>query len=120
MSDTRDRLAEILHKQGAYCGTCDYESRDCPDCASVLEGYATAILAEFLVIPRTDITTGYGFQYFTSGQWETVETEDRQQAIDGAAYLRDSEGAEWPTPARAVEHLKTAWSPIPLPENGQQ
>lgn len=40
-----EHLAEILHKQGAYCGGCDYESR-CPDCDKVLDSYAAAILAD--------------------------------------------------------------------------
>lgn len=40
--ETRDQLADILYKEGAYCGNCDYEGR-CSDCNEVLEGYATAI-----------------------------------------------------------------------------
>lgn len=80
---------------------------------------ADAILAEFLVVPRSEIVgTEYGWQYLLNGQWQTVSTEDRQQAIDNAAYQRDSEGAEWAAPARAVERPIPPWSVIPLPESG--
>jgi len=38
-------LAEILHKEGAYCGSCGYEGGACSDCDKVLAGYAKAIIA---------------------------------------------------------------------------
>lgn len=54
MSD-REQLAHILYKQGAYCGTCDYESR-CMDCERVLDGYAAAILTAGFRPPAQVIT----------------------------------------------------------------
>ncbi|MBM4645587.1 hypothetical protein GS464_24565 [Rhodococcus hoagii] len=41
----RDELKEILHRKGAYCGNCDYETGGCSDCDEVLGIYADAILA---------------------------------------------------------------------------
>lgn len=41
----RDRIAQALHHEGAYCGNCGYENdiEDCPDCELILYGYARAI-----------------------------------------------------------------------------
>lgn len=41
---TREQIAEALHKEGAYCGTCDYETGNCSDCDRVLNTYANAVL----------------------------------------------------------------------------
>jgi hypothetical protein len=50
----RDCLADILHEQGAYCGLCDYESRDCKDCERMLGQYADAILDRYLIVERPE------------------------------------------------------------------
>lgn len=119
MADPREALAELLnqHEIGTYYGgwSCRCGADGTVD---YIDHLTDVITAEHLVISRADIATEYGWQCFHGGEWETFETEGRQQALDSAAYQRDSEGAEWPTHARAVEHLTTAWSPIPLPENG--
>ncbi|WP_280393108.1 hypothetical protein [Nocardia wallacei] len=52
---SRDQLAEILHKQGAYCGTCDFET-PCKGCDKVLASYADAILAAGFQPPPRVIT----------------------------------------------------------------
>lgn len=106
MSDTtRARLAEILYKRGAYCGDCDYESR-CPDCDRVVDGYADAILAEFLVVPRSDIV---GTEYAYSPAPGHVLTPDDR---DPVVWMASHRGGA------VVLRPVVAWQPSPLPEDG--
>ena len=70
----RDELAEILHREGAYCGLCGWEEGGCADCTKTLSGYADAILAAGYVKPRT------------------ISTIEELDALPFEAVIRDSEG----------------------------
>ncbi|MGI5223024.1 hypothetical protein [Nocardia sp. CA-290969] len=86
-----EQLAEILHKQGAYCGGCDYESR-CPDCDKVLDSYAVAILAAGWRPPTRVITDPAELDALPAG---SVVMDSPYP--EGDVYRRTSDGA-WEEP----------------------
>lgn len=47
MSALRERIAQVIYKEGGYCGNCSYEGWDaCAECRTCLLGYADAVLAD--------------------------------------------------------------------------
>lgn len=109
MSDpTREVLAELLarSRRGITARVNDTDRHQ-----------AGAILAEFLVVPRSDIVgTEYGWR--RAPDCIAHLTETRAEAIESAMNLRPA-GPAW-SRAEAVERSAVLpWSPIPLPEDGQ-
>ncbi|NKS66382.1 hypothetical protein GS461_09850 [Rhodococcus hoagii] len=80
----RDELKELLHRKGAYCGNCDYETGGCMDCDQVLGIYADAILAAgFIKAEREEIRHRMaGTNRLIGDAWQTVEL-----ARDAAEYV---------------------------------
>lgn len=94
-NEIRDQLADILYKQGAYCGNCDYESR-CQECDRVLEGYAAAVLGAGFRPPARVITDAAELDALPLG------SVCRTEILGGDVWWRVSdEGWEVPLSARA-------------------
>lgn len=99
---TRDRLTALLMPR---------ENWHPDDLADAVD----AILAEFLVVPRSEIVgTEYGWRSGPDANVRDAPTRD--QAIRQAARARAA-GGVWSN-SEAVEHV-IAWSVIPLPEDGE-
>ena len=48
LDDVED-LARVLHREGAWCGVCEYDGWDaCKECRETVTGYATALRAAIL------------------------------------------------------------------------
>ncbi|MEV6555894.1 hypothetical protein AB0M22_09270 [Nocardia sp. NPDC051756] len=117
MSDIRDEIAEVLYKRGAYCGDCDYETRRCRECDRVLEGYADAILAEFLVIPHSDLLgTRYGCEWTHEGQLRRDHAHSEGRAVALALEMRAQQRKKGqPVTAVPVSAPIPPWTELPLP-----
>lgn len=82
---------------------------------------ADALLAEFLVVPRSDIQGyEYAHQYSSpvGGVW-TYPADSREHVLGKVAHRRNGD----PRPEvtyTALERPILPWSVIPLPEDGEQ
>ena len=109
MSDTtRDALVRILT---GHINFYDDDLADAPD----------AILAEFLVVPRSNITTDYGVRYGEQGEAATVqEGLSRGGAVMLVRAIRRQQAAFGDEPnTELLSRFKTSWCVISLPEDGQ-
>jgi len=77
---------------------------------------ADAVLAEFLVVPRSDIqSTEYSYRHRlpASGQWCSHLERSRAEALSAAGSVPTGE-TEWgTTEAEALERPVLPWTPIP-------
>jgi hypothetical protein len=105
MSDIREALAHAILVNAM-----------CPGQEYIATRVADAILAEFLVVPRSDIVgTEYGISDQTNTDVQFVGR--RAEAIEGARWRRRFPGT---SEACAHERPVLPWSPIPLPEDGEK
>src|SRR5690606_8630201 len=66
-----EEMARVLHREGAWCGVCEYEGWDaCRECRETVTGYATVL--------RTAILGGAGM----SAREALREMRERAEAID--------------------------------------
>lgn len=81
---TRDELKEILHRKGAYCGNCDYETGGCSDCDEVLGIYADAILASGYIKADSE---EWGVSWQPAGHIEPMDSKaEARDAIDRLVF----------------------------------
>jgi hypothetical protein len=102
MADIREALAQLLWEH------IDFREDD-------VAGAPDAILAEFLVIPRTEVTTEYGV-VGRNGILVERNALRAEVARHRAVHI-------WALPLEAASYRQLwagPWSPIPLPEDGGQ
>ncbi|AOY72070.1 hypothetical protein ARZXY2_2540 [Arthrobacter sp. ZXY-2] len=91
----RDDLAKVLYREGAYCGSCEYEGWEtCADCRRCCDGYATAILAE-------------GYTKPTNEQAAAVKAMERITATMDEFYRSGSPENQFKTLSEISAHLGT-------------
>ncbi|WP_280465976.1 hypothetical protein [Nocardia brasiliensis] len=106
MSDTREALKDVFRAEYAKLPPGEY-----PTGRALID----AILAEFLVIPRSEITgTEYGWRTVGRG---VMKVDSRDEAIETARGIRElRRGRGEPHDVEAIERPALPWSVIPLPE----
>lgn len=102
-----DRAADILAAAGAYCGECCFgecgepdcprttDWRTCPDCASVVNGYARALAAAGVLapdLPEPDVTSANNTPVWRADGTNPVTVTDgltpvRMWILDHAEYV---------------------------------
>jgi hypothetical protein len=112
--DTREALAQLLarSRRGVTARVNDNDLHQADD-----------VLAEFLVVPRSDIQgIQYGWRNFDEHGGEWVWTcASREVAVADASSARRRDRARGRDPkAEALERPILPWSVIPLPEEPKQ
>lgn len=123
-TEPRDQLADLLYKEGAYCGNCDYESR-CRECDKVLDGYATAIRKAGWRPPPRRIETAEELDALQPAA-EIVRARDEDNNLVVPALIRGADNFVFERVTTRVdllrhEHRSHWWQPgAPLPRRSDE